>query len=267
MCSLRCSPRRGPDGCCPWNHLRHSSVKGLSTLSGDSCACSIGHMHAAGRAHGRDRLGQVDRGRAARGARARSSSTPTQIAREVVEPGQPALAALVERFGAEILAPTAASTGPRSRRVAFADDDGAQGARGDHPPGDRRGVPAPDRARRPPTRVVVLRRPAARRVRGRGARDYAAVIVVEAPLELRLDRLEARGVPRDDAERRMALQATDEERRAVATWVVDNAGDLDALERQVDDDLGRARSHASRRRAGRTRRDRITVTPRRYAST
>ena len=56
--------------------------------------------------------------------------------------------------------------------------------------------------------------------------EYDAVIVVEAPRELRLDRLEARGVARDDAERRMAPQATDEERRAVATWVVDNGGDL-----------------------------------------
>ena len=46
--------------------------------------------------------------------------------------------------------------------------------------------------------------------------------------------------PRDDAERRMAAQATDEERRAVATHLVDNGGDLDALAAQVDriwDDL------------------------------
>jgi dephospho-CoA kinase len=61
------------------------------------------------------------------------------------------------------------------------------------------------------------------------------VIVVEAPLETRLDRLEARGVPRDDARRRIQLQATDEERRKVATWVVDNAGDLAGLERQIAD--------------------------------
>ena len=32
----------------------------------------------------------------------------------------------------------------------------------------------------------------------------------------------------------MALQATDEERRAIATWVLDNAGDLAHLEAQVD---------------------------------
>jgi dephospho-CoA kinase len=56
--------------------------------------------------------------------------------------------------------------------------------------------------------------------------DYGAVIVVEAPRAVRLRRLESRGVPRADAEARMAAQATDEERRAVATWVVDNGGDL-----------------------------------------
>ncbi len=64
--------------------------------------------------------------------------------------------------------------------------------------------------------------------------EYGGVIVVEAPREVRLERLERRGVPRDDAERRMAHQATDEERAAVATWLVDNNGDLAHLERQID---------------------------------
>jgi dephospho-CoA kinase len=66
------------------------------------------------------------------------------------------------------------------------------------------------------------------------ARPYVAVVVVEAPLDVRLARLELRGVPRDDAERRMAAQATDEERRAVATFVLDNRGDRESLARQVD---------------------------------
>ena len=64
--------------------------------------------------------------------------------------------------------------------------------------------------------------------------EYGGVIVVEAPPEVRLRRLEARGVPREDAKRRMALQATDEERRELATWVIDNRGDLADLERQID---------------------------------
>ena len=66
------------------------------------------------------------------------------------------------------------------------------------------------------------------------ARPYVAVIVVEAPMDVRLDRLEIRGVARDDAERRMAAQATDEERREVATHVVDNGGSLESLASQVD---------------------------------
>ena len=66
---------------------------------------------------------------------------------------------------------------------------------------------------------------------------------------MRLDRLEARGVARDDAERRIAAQATDEERRAVATWVVDNAGDLARLGPPDRRDLARARRGRGRRRS------------------
>jgi dephospho-CoA kinase len=49
---------------------------------------------------------------------------------------------------------------------------------------------------------------------------------------VRLQRLEARA-SFDDAER-MALQATDEERAKVATWILDNSGDVADLERQID---------------------------------
>jgi dephospho-CoA kinase len=66
------------------------------------------------------------------------------------------------------------------------------------------------------------------------SRGYPVVVVVEAPLDVRLDRLEARGVARDDAERRIAAQASDEERRELATHVIDNSGDLGELEQQVD---------------------------------
>jgi dephospho-CoA kinase len=50
---------------------------------------------------------------------------------------------------------------------------------------------------------------------------------------VRLARLEARGIAADDAARRMAQQASDEERREVATWLIDNSGDLDALRARV----------------------------------
>jgi dephospho-CoA kinase len=68
-----------------------------------------------------------------------------------------------------------------------------------------------------------------------GARDrYDFVVVVEAPLELRLARLVDRGLPEDQARARIATQATDEQRRAVADVVLDNGGDREALATEVD---------------------------------
>lgn len=55
------------------------------------------------------------------------------------------------------------------------------------------------------------------------------ILLVAAPLESRLDRLEARGFPRADAERRIRHQATDEAMREQVDWVLHNEGDLGAL--------------------------------------
>ena len=154
-----------------------------------------------------------------------------QIAREVVEPGTPTLDALVERFGPEILAANGGLDRPALAAKAFATpDDKAALEAITHP------AIAEEFMRRvreaPKDGIVVHDVPLL--VEAKRPLDYAAVIVVEAPRDLRLERLEQRGVERPDAEARMAAQASDEERRAVATWVVDNAGDLVALERQVD---------------------------------
>jgi len=154
------------------------------------------------------------------------------IARLVVEPGRPALAALVERFGGEIL-----DADGRLDRAALA-------ARAFATPEDKRDLEAITHpaigeeflrqlADAPKDAVVVHDVPLL--VESTRGYDYAAVIVVEAPVETRLERLEARGIPRADAERRIAAQASDEERRSVATWVIDNSGDRAALERQVAD--------------------------------
>ena len=59
---------------------------------------------------------------------------------------------------------------------------------------------------------------------------FDLVIVVEAPLEERLRRMvEDRGMSRADAEARIAAQATDEQRRAVADVVIVNDADLERL--------------------------------------
>jgi dephospho-CoA kinase len=152
------------------------------------------------------------------------------IAREVVETGMPALAELVDRFGPEILRPDGSLDRPALAAVAFVDDETRKELEAiTHPAIGaeflRRVAEAPADA------VVVHDVPLL--VESKRGFEYGAVIVVEAPLEVRLDRLEARGVARDDARRRIGLQATDEDRRKVATWVVDNSGDVGHLEKQV----------------------------------
>ena len=112
---------------------------------------------------------------------------------------------------------------PKLAEIAFATDDGTADLNAiTHPAVGEEFLAQMGGARRCGRRV---RRAAARGV-GPGSGGYEYVIVVEAPLDTRLDRLEERGVPRDDAAGRIAQQATDEERRGIATHVVDNGGDL-----------------------------------------
>jgi dephospho-CoA kinase len=153
------------------------------------------------------------------------------IARQVVEPGSPALEKLAARFGDDILDPDGALDRAVLAERAFVTDEARKDLEAiTHPAiGEeflRQVAAAPADA------VVVHDVPLL--VESKRGFEYGAVIVVEAPLEQRLDRLEERGVPRDDARRRIALQASDEDRRKVATWVVDNAGDLESLERRID---------------------------------
>jgi dephospho-CoA kinase len=157
-----------------------------------------------------------------------------EVARSVVEPGEPALAKLVERFGEGILDRDGRLDRAKLAEIAFADEDGRKALGEITWPAigeefERQIREAPDDA------IVVCDVPLLVESKAAAARPYVAVLVVEAPLDLRLARLELRGVPRDDAQRRMAAQATDEERREVATHVLDNGGDLESLSRQVDE--------------------------------
>lgn len=155
------------------------------------------------------------------------------VARLVVEPGRPALDKLVERFGPEILAPDGALDRPALGRVAFADEIARKDLEAiTHPAINEEFMR--QIAEAPPDAIVVCDIPLLVESKQAAARGYTEVIVVEAPLDVRLTRLEQRGVARDDALARIKAQATDEQRRAVATHVVDNSGSLADLERQVD---------------------------------
>ena len=70
-------------------------------------------------------------------------------------------------------------------------------------------------------------------------RGYTEVVVVEADSELRMGRLAERGMAPDDARSRIAAQATDAERRAVADYILVNNRDREHLAVLVDDLLAR----------------------------
>ena len=157
-----------------------------------------------------------------------------QVARAVVEPGQPALKKLVERFGESILDPDGRLERGALAKLVFGDDEARRDLEAITHPAindefSRRVVEAPSDA------IVVLDVPLLAESEQARKRPYQTVVVVEAPRNVRLERLEARGVDRADAEARMAAQAGDEERRKIATHVVDNARDRADLERQIDE--------------------------------
>jgi dephospho-CoA kinase len=155
------------------------------------------------------------------------------IARRVVEPGQPALAALVERFGPEILAADGTLDRPALAAKAFASDEERKALEAiTHPAIGAEFLREMSEA--PEDAVVVNDVPLLVESNQAEARGYKFVIVVEAPREVRLDRLVQRGLTREDAEARMAAQATDEERRAVATHLLDNGGTREELATQVE---------------------------------
>jgi dephospho-CoA kinase len=157
-----------------------------------------------------------------------------QVARDVVEPDQPAFAALVERFGTEIVGSDGRLDRAKLAEIAFATDDGTADLNDIvHPAVGKEFLARMQAA--PADAIVVCDVPLLVESETARSRGYEYVIVVEAPLETRLDRLEERGVPQNDALARIAQQATDDERRAIATHLVDNAGDLAQLEAQVDE--------------------------------
>ncbi|WP_149257224.1 dephospho-CoA kinase [Actinomadura sp. K4S16] len=154
------------------------------------------------------------------------------IAREVVEPGTPGLAAVVAEFGEDVLLPSGALDREKVGRVVFADPDRLAALNAIvHPLVGERMQELMDAA--PADAVVVYDVPLL--AENGLAGMYDEVVVVDAPEEVQLDRLVARrGMTEEDARALMANQASREERRAVATRVIDNSGSLADLKTQVD---------------------------------
>jgi len=155
------------------------------------------------------------------------------LARQVVEPGQPALAELVARFGAAILTPDGRLDRKRLAAIAFADPLArADLGRITHPRIAAASAAAVATWADAGANVVIYE--AALLVENRAYASMAGLIVVAAPPEVQYARLVERDrLGPEEATARIAAQATLADRLAAATWVIENTGDLAGLERSV----------------------------------
>jgi len=155
-----------------------------------------------------------------------------RLAREVVEPGTEGLAEVVAAFGPEVLGPDGALDRPALGRRVFADEAARHRLEAIiHP--RVRARSAELIAAAPPDAVVINDIPLLVES-GIGA-GFDLLVVVAASEPSRLHRLaQSRGMSAEEARSRMAAQATDEQRRAVADVVLDNDGSLEELRAAVD---------------------------------
>ncbi|MDX6742999.1 dephospho-CoA kinase [Actinocorallia sp. A-T 12471] len=155
------------------------------------------------------------------------------LAREVVEPGTPGLAAIVAEFGDGVLLPDGALDREALGAIVFADAAKLKALNAiTHPLIGARGQELLEAA--PDDAVVVYDVPL---LAENGLKPlYDVVIVVDVPEELQIERLtQRRGMTEEAARARIAAQATREQRRAIADHVIDNSGTLEDLHARVDE--------------------------------
>jgi dephospho-CoA kinase len=167
------------------------------------------------------------------------------LAREVVEPGTPGHAEVVDAFGGDVLA----DDGSLDRAALGARVFGDHGARRRleaiiHP--RVRARAAEIEAAAGPDAIVVHDIPLL--VETGQQDDFDGVIVVDAPIELQVERLiRQRGMSANEARGRIEAQASRQQRTGAADWIVDNTGSLADLETAVT----QVWEELSDRRAGR----------------
>jgi dephospho-CoA kinase len=153
------------------------------------------------------------------------------LARDALEPGTPGLASVVQAFGTGVLAGDGSLDRAALGRTVFADAQARATLEGIvHPLVRERSARLVDAS--PPAAVVVHDIPLL--VEAGLAGGFGTVVVVEADEGVRLARLAQRGLGEADARARMATQATDSQRRDVATHVLRNDGSLAELAGAVD---------------------------------
>lgn len=153
------------------------------------------------------------------------------LAREVVARGTPGLAQVMEEFGEQVLTPEGDLDRPALGRIVFTDETARRRLEAiTHPLiferyAELEAAAAPD--------ALVVHDIPLLAESGR-ADTFDAVVVVDVPVEVQVERMvRDRGWTREEAESRIAAQASREDRLAIATYVIDNTGSLEDLRERV----------------------------------
>ncbi len=155
------------------------------------------------------------------------------IVRELQVPHAPLLQVLADRFGAHIINADGSLDRAGLAAVAFQDDESTHALNDIVHPAVRAEIRRRIDAERATDHVVVLDTPLLTVIDGL---DHHGMVVVDTPIDVAIECLVAqRGMSEDDARARISKQITREERLALADFVVDNSGDIAALEKQLDE--------------------------------
>ena len=162
-----------------------------------------------------------------------------EVVAELYASGQPGARAVAETFGAKYLSKGGAVDKPRLARLVFADDAArAKLEAAIHPLVraffSRLASTAADPAGPAPVRSRPIVLEATRLVEAGYAPDFDLIVTVEAAPEVRLARAVSRGLPREEALRRLTAQGDGAERRAAARRLILNDGSPEELQEQVN---------------------------------
>jgi dephospho-CoA kinase len=154
------------------------------------------------------------------------------IVREVQLPGSAVLAELAEKFGSEVLAADGSLDRQTVANIVFTDPDALKALNAIVHPAVGKEMNRRMIEQRTTDHVVVLDIPLLTENPREGLQGK---IVVDVPVEVQVERLvKYRGFDEADARARISRQATREQRLATADFVVDNSGDLAALQPQIE---------------------------------
>jgi dephospho-CoA kinase len=154
------------------------------------------------------------------------------IVREVQLPGSSVLAELAEKFGSEVLAADGSLDRQAVANIVFTDPDALKALNAIVHPAVGKEMNRRMIEQRSTDHVVVLDIPLLTENPREGLQGK---IVVDVPVEVQVERLvKYRGFDEADARARISRQATREQRLATADFVVDNSGDLAALQPQIE---------------------------------